>query len=147
MSGSAIARPMVACFLAMLAPWGGAAAQTRDGAYTGTIQCDALPALRPLKTKVSMTVAESRARYEREILTPTGTPSGNFERGEGPVAPGGEVTLTTRAVAPGYSYEAEYRGQIGDGGARLTGTQRWKMQRESGTIVRACSLELMRTTQ
>jgi hypothetical protein len=89
-------------------------------------------------------VAEGRARYEREILTPTGTPSGTFERGEGPVGPGGEVTLTTRAAAPGYSYEAEYPGQLGDGTARLTGTQRWKIQRESGTLVRACSLELMR---
>jgi hypothetical protein len=131
----------------MLAPWAGADAQTRDGVYAGTIQCDALPALRPLKTKVAMTVAEGRARYEREILTPTGAPSGAFERGEGPVGPSGDVTLTTRAAAPGYSYEAEYRGQIGDGSARLTGTQRWKIQRESGTIVRACALELLRTPQ
>ena len=147
MSRAAIVRAAGVCLCAMLVPWAAARAQARDGAYAGTIQCDALPALRPLKTKVSMTVAEGRARYEREILTPTGTPSGNFERGEGPVGPGGEVTLTTRAAAPGYSYEAEYRGQIGDGSARLTGSQRWKIQRESGTLVRACSLELMRAPQ
>jgi hypothetical protein len=125
----------------------GAGAETRDGAYAGTIQCDAMPALRPLRTKVSMTVADGRARYEREILTPTGTPSGTFERGEGPVGPRGEVTLTTRASAPGYSYEAEYKGRIGESATSLAGTQRWKLQRESGTIVRACTLELTRVRQ
>jgi hypothetical protein len=147
MSRDSIACVAGACLLAMALPWSGASAQPRDGTYAGTIQCDALPAQRPLKTKVSMIVADGRARYEREILTPTGAPTGTFERGEGPVAPSGEVTLTTRAAAPGYSYEAEYRGQIGEGSARLTGTQRWKIQRESGTLVRACSLELMRAPQ
>jgi hypothetical protein len=147
MSHVSTTRVAVACLLAMVVPWPEASAQSRNGTYAGMIQCDALPAQRPLKTKVSMTVADGRARYEREILTSTGAPSGIFERGEGPVAPSGEVTLTTRAAAPGYSYEAEYRGQIGEGSARLTGTQRWKIQRESGTLVRPCSLELMRAPQ
>ncbi len=147
MSRAAIARVAGLSLLAILAPSAGARAQARDGAYAGTIQCDALPAQRPLRTTVSMTVAEGRARYEREIQHPTGGPSGNFERGEGPVGPSGEVTLTTRAAAPGYSYEAEYRGQIGESSPRLTGTQRWKMQRESGTIVRPYSLELTRVPQ
>jgi hypothetical protein len=121
-----------------------ARAEVRDGSFVGTIQCDALPGQRPLKTKVTMTVAEGRARYEREIQHPTGGPSGNFERGEGPVTPTGDVTVATKAIAPGYSYEAEYRGRVEESAARLTGNQRWKIRNESGTIVRPCSLELMR---
>ena len=70
-----------------------------------------------------------------------------FERGEGPVGPSGEVTLSTRAAAPGYSYEAEYKGRIEESSARLAGTQRWKITRETGTILRACSLELTRVAQ
>jgi hypothetical protein len=65
MSRAAIVRAAGVCLCAMLAPWAAARAQARAGAYAGTIQCDALPALRPLKTKVSMTVAEGRAARSR----------------------------------------------------------------------------------
>ncbi|HEY7141686.1 MAG TPA: hypothetical protein VIE44_16415 [Methylomirabilota bacterium] len=122
-------------------------AQIQNGSFAGTIECEALPRLRPLRTKVTMVVADGRARYEREILHPTGGPSGIFERGEGPVTPGGEVTLTTRVDTPGYGYEAEYKGRIEESVARLTGRQRWKLRNESGTIPRSCSLELMRVAQ
>jgi hypothetical protein len=101
--------------------------------------------MRPLRTAVTMTVAGDRARYEREIHHRTGGPSGTFERGEGPVGAGGEVTVATTASGQGYTYEAEYRGHVGEGRAHLTGTQRWKIQRESGTIVRSCTLELAQT--
>ena len=147
MSHVSTTRVALACLLATVVSWPEASAQSRDGTYAGMIQCDALPAQRPLKTKVSMTVADGRARYEREIQLPTSGPSGNFERGEGPVGPGGDVTLTTKAATQSYSYEAEYRGQIGETTARFTGTQRWKLRGESGTIVRPCSLELMRAPQ
>jgi hypothetical protein len=131
---------------ALVLPGAAARAQPAAGAYAGTIQCDALPGLRALKTAVTMTVADGRARYEREILHPTGGPSGTFERGEGPVSADGAVTVATRATGQGYSYEAEYRGLIGEKTARFAGTQRWKLQRESGTILRACTLELTRTS-
>jgi hypothetical protein len=93
-----------------------------------------------------MSVSEGRARYEREIQQPGG-PTGTFERGEGPVTPSGEITVATRAAAPGYSYEAEYGGRIDEGTAHLTCTQRWKLQRGSGAIVRSCSLEQMRVAR
>jgi hypothetical protein len=142
-----VRRAAVVGLLVFEVPWAETGAQTRDGNFAGTIQCEALPALRPLRTTVTMTVAEGRARYEREIQHPTGGPSGTFERGEGPVGPSGEVTLSTRAETPGYSYEAEYEGRLEESTARLTGTQRWKIRQQTGTILRACSLDLVRVAQ
>jgi len=125
--------------------WAQAGAQSADGTFAGTIRCDALPRQKPLVTKVSMTVAEGLARYEREILDPNGgMPTGVFERGQGPVGSGGEVTLKTHADTQGYSYDAEYRGKIEGSFARFTGTQYWKIRRETGTIQRPCTLVLMR---
>ncbi len=120
-------------------------AQVGTGTFVGTIECEALPRLRPLRTKVTMAVADGRARYEREIQHPNGGPSGMFERGEGPVAANGDVVLTTKVNTPNYSYEAEYRGRIEESVARLTGSQRWKLRTESGSIPRSCTLQLMRS--
>jgi hypothetical protein len=63
----------------------GVDAQPANATYVGLIQCDAMPARRPLKTHLTMTVSQGLARYEREIFGPTGTASGLVERGEGPV--------------------------------------------------------------
>lgn len=65
MTAAPIRRAAVVGLLVLGAPWTEAGAQTRDGNFIGTIQCDALPAQRPLRTKITMTVAESRARSER----------------------------------------------------------------------------------
>jgi hypothetical protein len=124
--------------------WAQAGAQSLDGRFAGTIQCDALPRQGPLRTKVTMTVSGGVVRYERQIYHPDGTPSGIFERGQGPVGSDGAVTLKTHMAAPGYSYDAEYRGRIEGSGARFTGTQFWKIAKETGTIPRPCTLELMR---
>jgi hypothetical protein len=77
-------------------------AQVRDGSFAGTIECEALPRMLPLRTKVAMVVAAGLTRYEREIHHPSGGPSGIFERGEGPVTPDGDVTVKTRVDTPGY---------------------------------------------
>lgn len=125
--------------------WAQAGAQTVDGSFAGTIRCDALPRQKPLVTKVTMTVADGLAKYEREVLDPTGgMPTGVFERGQGPVGPDGAATLKTHADTLGYSYDAEYRGKIEGSLARFTGTQYWRIRRETGTIPRPCTLELMR---
>lgn len=147
MSGAAVLWAGVAGVFVLGVASTRAGAQTRDGSFAGMIQCEALPGLRPLRTQVTMTVAAGQARYEREIQHPTGGPSGIFERGEGPIGPAGEVTLRTRAAAPGYSYEAEYKGRIEETTARLAGTQRWKLRQETGTILRSCSLDLTRVAQ
>ena len=122
-------------------------AQVRDGSFAGTIECEALPRMLPLRAKVTMVVADGHARYEREIHHPSGGPSGIFERGEGPVTPGGDVAVKTRVDTSGYSYEAEYRGRIQESTARLTGSQRWKLRSETGTIPRACTLQLTRVAK
>lgn len=120
-------------------------AEVGTGTFVGTIECEALPRLRPLRTKVTMTVADGRARYEREIQHANGGPSGIFERGEGPVAANGDVTLATKVDTPNYSYQAEYRGRIEESVARLTGSQRWKLRTESGSIPRSCTLQFLRS--
>lgn len=124
--------------------WAPASAQSLDGSFAGLIRCDALPRQGPLRTKVAMTLAEGLAKYEREIYHPDGSPSGVFERGQGPIGPTGEVTLKTHADAAGYSYDAEYKGRIEGSIARFAGTQYWKIRGQTGTIPRPCTLELMR---
>jgi hypothetical protein len=94
-----------------------------------------------------MVVADGPARYEREIHHASGGSSGIFERGEGPMTPGGDVAVKTRVDTPGYSYEAEYRGRIEESTARLTGSQRWKLRTETGIIPRACTLQLTRVAK
>jgi len=141
----ASARAATIVLLAVAALATASVAQVGTETFVGTIECEALPRLRPLRTKVTMTVAEGRARYEREIQHSHGGPSGIFERGEGPVAPNGDVTLTTRVDTPNYSYEAEYKGRIEDSVARLTGSQRWRLRTESGSIPRSCTLQLRRS--
>ena len=144
MSPARIHRSAVIGLVAAVALWAQTGAQSLDGSFVGTIQCDALPRQGPLRTKVTMTVSEGVVRYERQIYHPDGTPSGIFERGQGPVGSDGAVTLKTHTAAPGYSYDAEYRGRIEGSGARFTGTQFWKIAKETGTIPRPCTLELMR---
>ncbi len=122
-------------------------AQVRDGSFAGTTECEALPRMLPLRTKVTMVLADGLARYEREIHHPSGGPSGIFERGEGPVTPSGDVTVKTRVDTPGYSYEAEYRGRIEEPITRLAGSQRWKLRTETGTIPRACTIQLTRVAK
>jgi hypothetical protein len=144
-SAAPVRRAAVIGLLVTIGLWTPAGAQSPDGNFAGTIRCDALPRQRPLVTKVTMTVAGSLAKYEREILDPTGgMPTGIFERGQGPVGPDGTVTLKTHADTQAYSYDAEYRGKFEGSLARLTGTQYWKIRRETGTIQRPCTLELMR---
>lgn len=70
MTRSAIVRAPVAGLLASVALCPEADAKVQDGSFVGTIPCDALPALRALRTRVTMNVAEGRARYEREIQQP-----------------------------------------------------------------------------
>ena len=86
-----------------------------------------------------MSVADGRAHYEREIQHPNGGPNGIFERGAGPVATNGDVTLTTTVDTPDHRYEAEYRGRAEKNVARLMGSLRWQLRTESGTIPHSCT--------
>jgi hypothetical protein len=117
----------------------GVQARSFDGTYTGTIQCGVLSNLsRPLKTAFAMTVAGDTVTYERQIVRPTG-PTGSYERGSGTVTPTGDVALRGRGEGS-FVFDSEYRGRLGDGTARLTGTQRWDLRGKPET--RPCEIEL-----
>jgi len=120
------------------------AAESFDGRYTGTLSCPAFPGQTPLRTNISVTVAESTATYEREILRPgtaAGVPTGVYERGRGPVSPSGEIILTG-ACSGEFSCTAEYRDDLNVTPIRLTGTQRWRFR--GGDRERACEVALVR---
>jgi hypothetical protein len=119
-----------------------------DGAYAGTIRCGMLSDLRrPLDTEFSMTVSGTGVTYERPIVRPgtggTGAVrTGSFERGKGTISTSGALVLHGRCESP-FSCDADYRGQMGDGAMRLTGTQRWQVRNQ--TEERSCQVDLRRT--
>ncbi|MCW5748613.1 MAG: hypothetical protein KIT36_20660 [Alphaproteobacteria bacterium] len=121
--------------LALASP---AAAESFDGTYAGTISCESIVGVsqRPLRGSFKMTINAAAARYEREIQTGQGQPTGVFERGSGSVTPAGVVTLTGAAQIGGSNATANYNGTITGGVARLTGIQKWT---KSGD--RKCSIE------
>jgi hypothetical protein len=124
----AIAASAIAAVIAMVCP---AAAQSLDGIYAGAITCEAIAGTtqRPLRGSLKLTVSGAKATYEREIQSRTGQPTGQFERGNGSVTPTGAVTLNGSGQVGGSNVTATYSGAITGGVARLTGSQRWTLQR------------------
>jgi lipoprotein-anchoring transpeptidase ErfK/SrfK len=117
-----------------------------DGRYVGLITCDVLPGqtVGPLKTEFSMTVAEGEARYEREVLRPTGSGRlGVTERGGG-VASDGDITVTGSAAGQTWSYEATYRGRFEGRNLRLSGSQLWRLPGRS-VLTRSCTIGVQRS--
>jgi hypothetical protein len=118
-----------------------------DGRYVGLITCDVLPGqtVGPLKTEFSMTVAEGEARYEREVLRPTGSGRlGVTERGGGGVASDGDITVTGSAAGQTWSYEATYRGRFEGRNLRLSGSQVWHLPGRS-VLTRSCTIGVQRS--
>lgn len=122
-----------------------ASAQSLDGTYTGTITCESMAGTtqRPLVGKLTLTVSGGGATYERMIQTPTGQPSGNYERGKGTVTPAGAIALDGGGQNAGSSMTGSYSGTISGGVARLSGTQRWNMARggPDAAGARSCTIE------
>ena len=111
-----------------------------DGRYVGLITCDVLPGqtVGQLKTEFSMTVAEGEARYEREVLRPTGSGRlGVTERGGGSVASDGDITVTGSAAGQTWSYEATRN-------LRLSGSQLWRLPGRS-VLTRSCTIGVQRS--
>jgi hypothetical protein len=109
---------------------GAAGAAGYDGRYAGVITCDVLPGQtsQTLKTKFSMTIADGRATYEREVLRPNNTlRAGITERGTGTVSASGDVALTGAAAGQGWSYDSDYRGRFDGKRLRLSGAQQWRL--------------------
>lgn len=122
-----------------------ASAQSLDGTYNGTITCESIAGTtqRPLRGSLKLTISGGGATYERMIQTPTGQPSGQYERGKGSVTPAGAITLEGGGQNAGSSVTGSYSGTISNGVARLTGTQRWNMARGGPDAAgpRKCSIE------
>jgi hypothetical protein len=122
-----------------------ASAQSLDGTYNGTITCESIAGTtqRPLRGQLKLVVSGGSATYERMIQTPTGQPSGNYERGNGTVTPAGAISLDGGGQNGGSSMTGTYNGTIGSGVARLTGRQRWNMARggPDAAGARKCSIE------
>jgi hypothetical protein len=124
-----------------------AGAAEYDGRYAGLITCDALPGqtVLPLKTAFSITIADGRAEYQREVLQPNSSGRlGVTERGAGTVSPGGELSLTGSAGAQTWNYEATYRGRFDGKSLRLSGTQVWRLSNKAPHS-RPCDIAVSRT--
>ena len=126
-------------------------AQSFDGIYLGTMECQSRGGLRPLRTELKLVIAGNSATYERQIMRPgrdcpvEGCPSGVFERGTGEVTTAGDVALRGKAESKisggSYSFDAEYRGKVTGGDARLRGVQRWIVNGQTEPE-RSCEIEL-----
>jgi hypothetical protein len=131
-----------------IAAAGRAAAQPEDGAWSGQVACEALPALTmgQLRAPFTLTIDGGRARYERELMDPmdTARPTGVFERGTGAVGDDGSVALSGGASGRTWSYIASYRGRIEGNALRLSGTQSWRYHARAGLFERKCSIALAR---
>jgi hypothetical protein len=118
-----------------------------DAVWHGRLTCDPLPGVtqRPLNQPLTVTVSGGVARYERLVLTADGQQTGYAERGEGPVARDGAVTLTGLATGRGFRYTARYSGRLGaDGRGALAGEQEWIADRGIGMQTRPCRIGLRR---
>jgi hypothetical protein len=122
-----------------------AGATDYDGKYTGAISCDEIPNVTGrLRTGFLLTIADGKARYEREVLrADTSIPQGVTERGSGTVSADGDLALTGSAAGPGWSYQANYRGQVSGKSLRLAGEQQWRL-RSGPSHTRPCTITLSR---
>jgi len=134
------------CFVD-LAPSAAAAAESYDGVYTGRITCEPLRGHTgsDLNTAFRVAVTDGKIAYEREMRTPEGRHTGNFERGTGTISPSGEMALSARATGQGFRYDAEYKGTFTGASIRLTGGQSWQYDRQTGRIERPCFVELVKS--
>jgi hypothetical protein len=115
-----------------------ASAQSFDGTYAGLMMCDAMSTTypKPLRGPFKMTISGGKVTYERQIRSPTGQPTGFFERGTGSVNPSGAIALAGVAQIRDGSASTTYNGAITGGVARLSGSQNWTKTGE-----RKCTIE------
>ncbi len=120
-------------------------AQNFDGEWRGRITCDVMPGTQGrLNSEFVLRVAGGRASFERAINTAEGYATGNLERGEGPVAADGQVTITGRGNTRVSNYRSSYTGRITGNRMQLTGAQDWAIGSRAGTFHRPCQINLTR---
>lgn len=133
------------CFVDLGPSTAAPAAESYDGVYRGTINCEAMRGHTEgnLRVAFSATVSDGKVTFEREMRDRFSQHTGNFERGTGTVSPSGEMTLSTRATGQGFRYDAEYKGTfLADKKIRLNGGQSWQYDRQTGRVERSCFIEL-----
>ncbi len=124
-----------------------ASVTAKNGVYTGRITCEPLRGHTgsDLNTAFRVAVTDGKIAYEREMRTPEGRHTGNFERGTGTISPSGEMALSARATGQGFRYDAEYKETFTGASIRLTGGQSWQYDRQTGRIERPCFVELVKS--
>ncbi len=131
------------CLLLALGCATPAAAET----WQGTLRCDIIPNVltRPLVQPFRLDVAGGVARCQRDVRIPdTSVPSGYQETGQGPVGPGGRLTLKGSGLSNASGYDSEYSGILPPSGATtLTGFQHWHFDRRP-PFDRPCTITLGR---
>ncbi len=135
------------CFVDLGPATAAAAAEPYDGAYGGTINCEAMRGHTEgnLRTAFTLTVTDGKATFEREIRNRFNQHTGNFERGTGTVTPSGEMSLATRATGQGFRYDAEYKGKFVGDSIHLVGGQSWQFDRQTGRVERTCFVDLVKS--
>lgn len=126
-------------------------AATGDGTtqvWRGAIRCEPIPGLVSfrLNQPIEVAVTAGQAQYERAVKRgDSGGTTEYVERGSGPVASDGAVTLSGSVQAPSFSYAASYEGRLPPAGGRtrLTGVQHWRGNRINA-VDRQCSMTLER---
>ena len=116
--------------------------------WKGRMRCDPIPGMTSLTLvqPVDITVVDGQASYQRIVRRgDMGGDSENVERGGGPVAADGTVTLTGSVTSPRYSYTATYEGRLPPNGRTggLAGVQHWRA-RSISSFDRPCSWSLQR---
>jgi hypothetical protein len=132
-----------ACLLA--ATIVGAAAESFDGTWRGTLGCAKLSFTKgPQKVPISLTVSGTSVSYSRDIYNRDNTAVVGKEEGSGTVGTDGAIKLTSawKGVGPNpkYTYTASYSGSLAKGSGNLKGTQIWSV--EGKTENRDCSIAL-----
>jgi hypothetical protein len=118
-----VARPALLAALLALAP--AAAHAQADGAFPGTLSCDALPTGKnALRVPVTVTISGGRASYTFPAQAP-GSASGGTETGTGTLGPDRRLVLTGQGKGNGLAYTARYAGEVSGRGGLLAGTQTW----------------------
>lgn len=130
---------LVACVsLVWATPSLAAGPTSYDGAYTGTISCDALPGQQALVNEhFPLEFENGQAQYARDVRRAnTLDPSAVSARGKGLVISDGDVTLTEAAQGQGWGFTATYRGRFDGTAAKLSGAQQWRLPNNGGPYTR-----------
>ncbi len=122
---------------------GPALAQSMDGTWQGRIRCEAAGTLRALNSPITVTIAGTRATYERNIVNPSDTSrSLGTESGNGTVAPDGTVRMTGSFGNAAARQESSFSGRLARPSSTLAGTITTFSRANASGIERRCTITI-----